>query len=86
MDYKEKFMTGMDAETYCGILGENKALHDHYYKRADVDADHSRLASGLSRKLNVIVLTEPWCGDSVAVVPVLLRLVEGKTVPVRSRS
>lgn len=74
MDYKAKFDKGISVEKFESILGENKSLHDLHYSRADIEKYRSEL--GALPPLRIIVLTEPWCGDSIAVVPVLLKLFE----------
>jgi thiol-disulfide isomerase/thioredoxin len=51
-------------------------LHQHHYKRNDVSAYRARIEGKLP-ELRMIILTEPWCGDSLAIVPTLLKLFEG---------
>ena len=75
MDYKAKFEKAMDAEAFCGILGDNKKLHDLHFNRVSVDEYKQKLVGKLP-ELKIIVLTEPWCGDSIAIVPTLMRLFE----------
>jgi hypothetical protein len=76
MDYKAKFNKAMSVAEFYEILSENKKLHDLHYKRADVEEALTRLGTRLPH-LKIIVLTETWCGDSLAIVPVLLMLLEG---------
>jgi thiol-disulfide isomerase/thioredoxin len=75
MEYKAKFEKALDIDKFCGILGENKNLHDLHYERTEVERFREQLEGKLPH-LKLIVLTEPWCGDSIAVVPTLLRLLE----------
>ena len=76
MDYKAKFAAAMSVDTFYGFLGENRELHDKHYERADVDSYHSRL-SRASLKLRILILTEPWCSDSLSIVPVVLKMLKG---------
>ncbi len=76
MDYQASFESALDTESYCSLLGNNSKLHERHLERAEVDSYRSRLEGALP-PLKIVVLTEPWCGDSVAIVPVLLKLLEG---------
>lgn len=70
-----KFENGLTSEEFEATLGENKDLHDHHYKKNDVSA-FREILEGKLEDTNIIVITEPWCGDSLAIVPTLLKLFE----------
>jgi hypothetical protein len=73
----EKFAAGMRADQFIALLDvDQKALHEAHYRRAEIEKFRERLAGDLP-PLRIIVLTEPWCGDSKAIVPVVLKLLEG---------
>jgi hypothetical protein len=71
----QKFKGGMTTAEFEGTLGENRQLHEHHYDRNDVSQYRQEIAS--LPQLRIIILTEPWCGDSLAIVPTILKLFEG---------
>ena len=75
MDFKSKFEGAMNTEAFYSTLGGNKKLHDLHFNRISVDEYKQKLDSKLPN-LKIIVLTEPWCGDSIAIVPTMMRLFE----------
>lgn len=75
MDLRSAFEKGLSTEQYTRLLSDKKELHQLHYRKADIDGtavDRLR-AAGPHR---VIVITEPWCGDSLAVLPVVTKLLE----------
>jgi hypothetical protein len=75
---REKFAEGMTVKQYVSIMdADQKTLHETHYSRADLDEFREILSAGIFPPLKIIVLTEPWCGDSKAIVPVVLKLLEG---------
>jgi len=75
MNLITEFDNGLKREEFELLLGENKLIHDLHYKKFDPDIvsiDTIKNQSGLK----IIVITEPWCGDSLASVPVLLKMSE----------
>ena len=74
MTLREAFENGLTSAEYTLLLDEDqRALHATYERRALVsgDAIERIRAAGTSR---VLVITEPWCGDSLAILPGILRL------------
>ncbi len=74
MDLKGAFEVGLGPEEYDRLLSdEQRRLHALHARRAEVDEGaveairHSNLA-------RILVITEPWCGDSLAILPVVLEL------------
>lgn len=83
MTIREAFENGMPSAEYTLLLDEDqRALHATYERRAAVSANAvERIrAAGTSR---VLVITEPWCGDSLAILPGILRLFEEVGTEVR---
>ncbi len=75
----QAFNAAMPFEEYVLELGEQKTLHDLHYKRAGVDG----LQLPPFKALKILVITEPWCGDSTAILPVLQKLFAGHDVEFR---
>ena len=74
MRLREYFGIGMTPEEYTGLLDEKqRRLHEHHQRRAEIDpAAVQRLRS--AGPFRVLVVTEPWCGDSLANLPVIVAL------------
>ena len=71
---RERFAQGLTLPQYLAQMRMNRERFVQFMQAADVDAG-TLTAPG--RKLNVLVITEDWCGDSLYQFPVLARLVEG---------
>jgi Thioredoxin len=71
---RERFAQGLTLPQYLAQMRMNRERFVRFMQAADVDAG-TLTAPG--RKLNVLVITEDWCGDSLYQFPVLARLVEG---------
>jgi len=70
---KEYFEKGFTPKQYEGLLGEQLELHRLHYRRAQISDEAVAALRGLAPQ-RVLVITEPWCGDSLAVLPVVLKL------------
>lgn len=83
MDLNEAFAQGLTPAEYELLLDEKQQrLHALYQKRADVsEEDVERIAA--ARPLHALVITEPWCGDSLAIFPVVLALFQAADCEVR---
>ncbi|WP_456443433.1 thioredoxin family protein [Caldithrix abyssi] len=75
-DYFEKALL---LKTYLSYLGDQRALHELHYRRAQVG---DFLPISLP-ELKILVITEPWCGDSTAILPVLQKFFENKPAEIR---
>ena len=73
MTLKEYFQKGLTPEQYAKLLGEQKELHELHYRRAEISDEAVAALRGLETR-RVLVITEPWCGDSLAILPVVLKL------------
>ena len=70
----EQFATGMTMDEYLGQMSQNREQFTANIATAPVTpADIARFTA-LPEPLNVLVITEDWCGDSLAHLPVLFRL------------
>jgi hypothetical protein len=74
MNMRTFYDQGLTVDAYTALLDRDQLdLHRLYKRRAYVtpqDVEAAR-ASGPCR---VLVITEPWCGDSLAIFPVVARL------------
>ena len=75
MNLLAEFDKGLKIEEFELLLGENKLIHDLHYRKFSPD-DLIERSIKEQAGLKIIVLTEPWCGDSLAMVPVLLGMAE----------
>jgi hypothetical protein len=68
------------AETYDEFLPpshDHYVLYQHHYQRAVVSEDDKAFLDRFDG-LNIAVLTEVWCGDSIAIIPVVKKWIEDK--------
>ena len=74
MHLRDDFESGLTPEQYTRLLDDKQRdLHALYERRVEIDAGTvERLRSG--GPFNVLVITEPWCGDSLAIFPVIVEL------------
>jgi len=75
MTLKEYFQKGLTSEQYAQLLGEQNDLHELHYRRAEISNEAIAAARTLETR-RALVITEPWCGDSLAILPVVLKLFE----------
>ena len=66
---------GLTPQQYEKLLGEQCDLHALHRRRARFSAEEEDRLRRLPAQ-RVLVITEPWCGDSLAVLPVALTLFE----------
>jgi len=74
---KERFMHGMTFQQYLDQMGTNKEKFLEFLKEIKIRPEDREALKKLGRKLNVLVITEDWCGDALYNFPVLAKLVEG---------
>jgi hypothetical protein len=75
MDLKAYFEKGLPYDEYVTLLEENLPLHQQHYRKFDIPGEEAAEIKRL-KPLNMIVLTEPWCGDSLAILPVVRKIAE----------
>ena len=73
MTLKEYFEKGFTPKQYEELLGEQLELHRLHYRRAEISDEAVTAFRGLKPR-RLLVITEPWCGDSLAILPVVLKL------------
>ncbi|UCF10143.1 MAG: thioredoxin family protein [Candidatus Bipolaricaulota bacterium] len=69
----EAYASGMSPERYEELLAEHRDVHRLHRRRAEFSAQDEALLRGLPAQ-RALVITEPWCGDSLAILPVVLEL------------
>ena len=75
MNLKNYFEKAMSYEEYVDKLGDNLALHQLHYKKCRISEEDEKKIKKI-KPMNLLVLTEPWCGDSLAIFPVVRRIME----------
>ncbi|HEY7602418.1 MAG TPA: thioredoxin family protein [Methylomirabilota bacterium] len=74
---KERFAQGMTFQQYLDQMTTNKDKFLEQLGAVHVAPEDRAVMTGRRGKLNVLVLTEDWCGDALTNFPVLARMVEG---------
>lgn len=65
--------------TYAGYkdqMTRNRDRLEENERTLELSADDIAFFKGLPQPINVLVLTEDWCGDAIANIPILARLAE----------
>ena len=74
MELREYFDIGLTINAYSQLLDEDQTdLHKLYERRAKID-EEAIAAIRAAGAHNILVVTEPWCGDSLAIFPVVAKL------------
>ncbi|MCK5246545.1 thioredoxin family protein [Candidatus Bipolaricaulota bacterium] len=74
MELREYFDIGLTVNAYTQLLDEDQTdLHKLYERRAEIDKTAVE-AVQTAGPHNILVVTEPWCGDSLAIFPVVAKL------------
>jgi Thioredoxin len=73
---RERYAQGMTLQQYLDQMQTNR---DRFVQRMALGGEGpARVAlTSPGRRLHVLVITEDWCGDSLAQFPILARMVEG---------
>ena len=74
---KERFAQGMTFQQYLDQMTTNKDKFLETMAAVHVTPRDRAVFTSRGEKLNVLVLTEDWCGDALTNFPVLARTVEG---------
>ncbi len=75
MNLKSYFEKGVPVEKFEELLGDNKKIHELHYRKFNPDNEKINKIKSVA-VINIIVITEPWCGDSLASLPVLKKMGE----------
>jgi len=74
MELREYFEIGLTVDAYTQLLNEDQMdLHKLYERRAEIDEAVVEAVRAAGSH-NILVITEPWCGDSLAIFPVVAKL------------
>ena len=74
MELREYFDIGLTVDDYTKLLDSDQTdLHKLYERRAKI-SEAAVAAIRASGPHNILVVTEPWCGDSLAIFPVVAKL------------
>jgi len=74
MELREHFENGLTVDAYTALLSDDQTdLHKLYERRAEIDSDAVERIRAAGPH-HVLVITEAWCGDSLAIFPVVSRL------------
>ena len=74
---KQRFAQGMTFQQYLDQMTTNKDKFLEAMAAVHVTPQDRAVFASHGEKLNVLVLTEDWCGDALTNFPVLARMVEG---------
>lgn len=72
----ERFMQGMSFHEYLAQMQQNQEKFAENYNGAELDGEAVQFVCNLNVPLNVLIITEDWCGDALTYVPVFGRLAE----------
>lgn len=73
---RERFEQGMTYEEYTAQMTRNRERLEENERTLRLNPDDVAFFKALPQRLDVLVLTEDWCGDALANVPILARLAE----------
>jgi hypothetical protein len=74
---KERFQQGMTFQQYLDQMTTNKDKFVETLEAVRVDPQARAAFADRRGTLNVLVITEDWCGDALTNFPVLAKMVEG---------
>ncbi len=76
---RERFLQGMTLQQYLDQMGTNKDKFVQFLGEIKIAPEDKQALAKLGKKLNVLVITEDWCGDALYNVPVIAKMVEGNS-------
>ena len=75
MNLNSYFEKALSYDDYVGLLEDNLPLHRLHYNKFKISPREEQIIKDI-KPLRILVLTEPWCGDSLAIFPVVRRIAE----------
>ncbi len=75
MILQKEFESGLVYEKYPDILGDNLPLHQRHYNRISISKEYAAQIRAF-KSAKILAITEPWCGDSIALLPLIQRICE----------
>jgi hypothetical protein len=73
---RERFEQGLPYAAYKDQMTRNRERIEENERTVQLDVDDLAFFQALPQPFDVLVLTEDWCGDAIANLPVLARLAE----------
>lgn len=70
MNLASEYNMALPYQEYVDMLGNNLNIHELHYKKFSIDKKIAAKISGYKR-LIILIITEPWCGDSLALLPII---------------
>lgn len=71
---RERFEQGMTIEQYLAQMTQNQATLAENMAKATLRPEDLAFFQGLPESINTLIITEDWCGDALANVPVLAKV------------
>lgn len=75
---KERFAEGLTLAQYIDQMGMNKGSLLRAIDAVAIRPEDARVLERLAGTAKVLVITEDWCGTSIAYLPVVVKLVESR--------
>jgi hypothetical protein len=75
---RERFAEGLTLEQYLGQMRMNRDRFVRALEAADVRPEAARALDRMGRPTRLLVITEDWCGTSLAYVPGVARLAQSR--------
>ncbi len=73
----ERFNEGMTYQQYVDQMTQNKERFLENYEKATVNPEDMAYFANLPEPVHMLVIAEDWCGDVIAGLPVLGKLLDG---------
>lgn len=80
---QQYYNEGLTLDEYLDHMKVNKEEMVSIYKKFDLPVNDPRLQTIKDKNLNVIVITEDWCGDAMMNIPILLKIAEATNMNVK---
>ena len=74
---KERFEQGMTLAQYIDQMSANKARFVRALDATTITSEETQVLERFGATRRVMVITEDWCGTSLAEVPFVVKMVEG---------
>ncbi len=75
MNLLKEYKGAMSYDDYINTLGEYYSLHRWHYEKFLLDEESSEIIKEYN-PFKILVITEPWCGDSLAMLPIIRKIAE----------
>jgi len=78
LNLNEAYRNAMSYDQYVDSLGDYLSLHRLHYKKFSIESDFESMIKNF-KPTKILVITEPWCGDSLAIIPIIKKIAEMNT-------